>query len=79
MATPTIQERTIPNPVITTVPEEPVAESQPEQHEIPDVFQNPLDTPQVSTGFWSRLGNKVGRYSAEYAEIKLKTGYLTQI
>ena len=79
MATPTIQERSIPTPAITTAPEEPVADSQPQQHEIPDVFQEPLDTPNVSKGFWSRLSNNVGRYSDRYAEIKLKTDYLTQI
>ena len=79
MATPAIQERTIPTPAITTAPEETVADSQTQQHEIPDVFQEALDTPHVSKGFWSRLGSNVGRYSDRYAEIKSKTDYLTQI
>ena len=79
MATPAIQQPTIPNPAITTAPEEPVADSQPQQHEIPDVFQEALDTSHVSKGFWSRLSNNVGRYSERYGEIKLKTDYLTQI
>ena len=79
MATPAIQEQTTPNTAITTAPEEPVADSQPQQHEIPDVFQKALDTPHVSQGFWSSLSDNVGRYSDKYAEIKLKTDYLTQI
>ena len=79
MANPAIQDRTMPNPEITTAPEEPVADSQTQQHEIPDVFQGAPDTPQVSTGFWSKLSNNVGRYSDRYAGIKSKTDYLTQI
>ena len=75
MATPATQERTIPNPVITTAPEVPVADSQPQQPEIPDVFPESPETPQVSKSFWS----KIGRYSDKYAEIKAKTDYLTQI
>ena len=75
MATPATQERTSTNSAITTAPREAVAHSQPQQLEIPDVFQEEPETPQVSEGFWS----KVGRYSGRYAEIKLRTGYLTQI
>ena len=75
MATPAIQQRTTPIPEIITAPEEPVADSQLPQHEIPGVFQEPLETPHVSNGFWDKLG----RYSDRYAEIKLKTDYLTQI
>ncbi len=75
MATPAIQERTISNPAITTAPEAPVADSQPQQHEIPAIFRAALDTPHVSKGFWSKLG----RYSARFAEVKSKTDYLTQI
>ena len=71
MATPAIQERTIPNPAITTAPEEPVADSQPQQHEIPAIFRSALDTPHVSKGLWS----KVGRYSEAYSENKLKSGF----
>jgi len=79
MATSATQERTSPNPAITTAPEESVADSQPQQHEIPAISRSALDTPHVSNGFWSKLSNNVGRYSERYGEIKSKTDYLTQI
>ena len=79
MATLAIQELTISNPAITTAPEETVADSHPQEHEIPEGFQRAFDTPHISQGFWSRLSSKMGRYSDKYAEIKLKTDYLTQI
>ena len=75
MATPAIQQRTTPNPEITTAPQVPVADSQVPQHEIPEVIQKELETPHVSKGF----SGKLGRYADRYAEIKLKTDYLTQI
>lgn len=75
MATPAIQDRTIPIPEIITAPEEPVADSQLPQHEIPVVIQEAQETPHVSKGF----SGKLGRYADRYAEIKLKTDYLTQI
>ena len=74
MATPAIQERTIPNPVITTAAEIQVGESPPLQQEIPDIFQEAMDTPQGSKGFWSN----VGRLAQKYGEFKLTTGYWTQ-
>ena len=79
MATSAIQERTSPSPAITTTPKEPVADSQPQQREIPAVSHAALDTPHVSKGFWSKLSNNVGRYSERLGEIKSKTDYLTQI
>ena len=75
MATSATQERTIPNPATTTAPKDAVADRQSQQHETPEIFQEEPETTQNSKGFWS----KVGRYSGRYAEIKLKTGYLTQI
>ena len=75
MATPAIQQRTTPNPEIITAPEEPVADSQLPQDEIPVVIQEALETPHVSKGF----SGKLGRYSERYAKNKLKTDYLTQI
>ncbi len=70
MATSATQERTIPNPAITSAPEEPVVESQP-QHEIPAIFRSAFDTTHVSQGFWGKLV----RYSEKYGENKLKSGF----
>lgn len=74
MATPATQERISSNPVITAAPEGQVAESQPQQYEIPDAFQKALDTPQVSPAFWT----KVSRWAQKYGEFKLTTGYWKQ-
>ncbi len=74
MATPATQERISSNPAITTAPEVQVGESQPQPQEIPDLFQEGLDTPQVSERFWI----KVGRWAQTYGEFKLTTGYWSQ-
>lgn len=71
MATPAIQERAIPNTAISTATAAQVAENRAQQQEIPGVFQVTVDAPQVSKGFWS----KVVRWSEEYADYKLTTGY----
>ena len=71
MATPATQERTSTNSAIATAPQEAVADSQPQHHDIPAIFRSALDTPDVSKGFWG----KVGRYSEKYGENKLKSGF----
>lgn len=71
MATPAIQERTIPNTAITTATAAEVSESRTQHQETPDVFQVAEDAPQVSTGFFSNIG----RWAQKYGEFKLTTGY----
>lgn len=74
MATQVTQERIISNSAITPAPAVRQSEVQPEQKEIPAVFQEALEAPQVSNGFWA----KMFRWAEEYAEYKLTTGYWTQ-
>ena len=66
MATPAIEER-----AISTATAAQATENRTQQQEIPGVFQVTVNAPQVSKGFWS----KVVRWSEEYAEYKLTTGY----
>ena len=71
MVSTATRERKTSNLAITSAPEKPVADSEPQQHEIPAIFRSAFDAPSVSHGFWS----KVGRYSEAYSENKLKSGF----